>query len=198
MKVLILIGKLGSGTHEIENMLRDKYGYKKIISCTTGNVRAGETGRYYRFMSKNEFHEHVNNKEMAEWTMDKDTLYGTLEYDLISDEKLVAVRTPEGAEAIKKRFPNAFIVHVNPSTKTALLRAIEHEKEMDPGTIHKISNQAMTDYYLFNNLAADYTIANERMSILEDVVRKIVNAHDSYIEDRKTIISSRPEQHIAE
>lgn len=179
--ILILIGSSGSGKSVIAGKLIKEYGYKAVITCTTRKPRSGETGNEYHFLSKEEFKENIKDNKLVEWDVYDDNYYGTLKSSLEEDARLVLVITLEGADAVKKIFPDAFIVHVNPSMKTSVIRAVSRESEINPGIMNRISIRAMQDYHLFKNPYSDFEVANEMDTPLDDVVKLVVDAHEDFI-----------------
>lgn len=174
--ILILVGRQGSGKNAVQSGLIKNYGYEKLVTCTTRERREGDAENEYRFMPEEEFMRHVRGNDFLEWDIYRDRKYGTLKSSLETGRKLVTVMTPEGAQAVKRAFPDAFIVHINPGMKTAVIRAVSRMKELDPGSLHAISGQAMLDYYLYNDVQADLTVGNT--GVLEDTVKKIAGAHE--------------------
>lgn len=179
--VLVLLGRSGCGKSTIAGKLIEKYGYVQVKTCTTRDRREGESKDAYHFMTREEFQEHIRADDFVEFDTYGDNLYGLLKSSLVSDENIVCAITPEGAAAIKKLFPDAFVVHVDVSMKTSVMRAIAREKELDPGKMDRISVRATQDYYLFDNPDCDFVLANPDGARLDDVVRICAEAHEKYM-----------------
>lgn len=185
--ILILEGRSASGKSEIAKLLNEKYGYIKAVTCTTRDPRPGEVdGRDYNFMSDEEFRNHLRADDFVESTKYRDKWYGMLKSTLMTKEKIVCVLTPDGAEAVKKEFSYAYAVHINTSMKTAVLRAIEREKELTPEKLQSISTCALTDFYLYDRSRLykdlpDHKVVNESGTILEDIVSDIITVHGRHI-----------------
>ena len=176
--ILILIGSSGSGKSSVAKKLIENHGYVAVKSCTTRDRREGETDDDYYFMTKSEFRDNINAGNFVEYVIYGNNYYGTLKSELDKDQKLVCVLTPEGALAVQKAFPDAFIVQIGATMKTSVIRAIEREKELDPDKINQISKRAMLDYYLFENPYHDFAIQNEDGSSVDDIAQIIADAHE--------------------
>lgn len=194
--ILVLIGKSGCGKTTVAKLLVEKYGYKMVRTSTTRPRREGEQEDAYYFMSKEEFQQRLRNDEFVEMDRYGDNLYGTLKTSLEESDKMIAILTPEGAEEIKKAFPDAFIVHLVTDTKTAVLRAVSREKELDPAKIDRISKRAMTDYHLYGDITdhgiigditcrglvpAEQLVSNKEGQSLSDLADYIAGLHEKYV-----------------
>ena len=188
--ILVLLGRSGCGKSTIAAILKHVYGYRPVRTSTTRARREDEAKDAYYFMSREEFLRRKDNNEFVEWDVYGGNFYGTMKSELEKQEKMVIVITPEGAGAIKKAFPDAFVVNIDTSTKTSVLRAVEREKEITPEKIQHISDRASTDYYLFSSnvlktfVLTDFTVENNRETKLDDVVESIVAAHKKYMKER--------------
>lgn len=181
--ILVLVGRQGSGKSVVQDELIENYGYEKLITCTTRDPREGESPNAYHFMTDAEFRRRVENGEFVEWDVYRNKKYGTLKASLEADGKLVNVMTPEGAQAVKKLFPDAFVAHINPDMRTAVLRAVSREKELTPGKLDTICKQAMLDYYLYNNVQSDFE--DENLGKVEGTAYRIAEAHKKYWEQEQ-------------
>ncbi len=183
--IMVLLGRSGSGKTTVAGILQEKYGYKMVRTCTTRNRRDGEPEDLYYFMSDEEFHGHLANDDFVEFDKYGDNFYGTLKSSLETDDHIIAILTPEGAQAIKNVFPDAFVVNVEADMKVSVLRAVSREKELDPGKMHRISVRATQDYYLYNNLKCDYVLDNSDGAAIERIAEEAAKAHEKFMEERK-------------
>lgn len=179
--ILILTGRSGSGKTAIAKELVENHGYEKAVICTTSELREGEVlDRDYRFLTQEQFLNHVLANDFVEWNMYGGDLYGMLNSSLETDARLVCILTPEGADAVKGKFPDAFIVYVDPGMKTAVIRMLSREKELTPGMLRKIYIRALQDHYLFDHPYCDLRVENGSGSVIEDTARHIAEAHAAY------------------
>lgn len=179
--LMVLIGRSGSGKSSIAENLIKRYGYVPVRTATTRERRVGEAKDAYHFLSHDMFMKKVKNNEFVEWCVYGDSCYGILRKELQTEGKQVIVLTPEGAEAIKKEFPDTFIVMVDVDMKTSALRAIKREPFLDPGKLYRIADRGATDDCLFRNQGCDYHCQNENGAVLDNVVDKLAVAHSDFM-----------------
>lgn len=176
--ICILIGSSGSGKSSIAMKLIENHGYREVKTCTTRDRREGEPEDAYYFMTDAEFANNIAAGAFAEYDVYGNHYYGILKSELETEEKLVCVITPNGADAIMKVFPDAFIVQVGASMKTSVMRAINREKELTPGIMDAISKRAILDYWLFENPYYDFKVENEDGASLDEIAAKIADVHE--------------------
>lgn len=178
--ILLLLGRSGCGKSSIAERLIKNYGYAHIITCTTRKIREYESENAYHFMSVEEFCKHINAGDFVEYDTYGDNMYGTLKSSFNTGEKLVCIITPEGAAAIKREFPDTFVVNVETDMKTSVIWAIEREKNLTPDKLHTIERRANKDYFLYDNLSCDFTVENGPEASLDKLAQIIADAHTAY------------------
>jgi guanylate kinase len=111
--IIVLLGASGSGKSTIENILAEKFGYQKIVSCTTRPQRIGEhNGKDYHFITNEKFEEAIRKGLFAEYDKySQERFYGTLKADYTTGDKVV-VLTPNGLRQLKKNCHNNDICSV--------------------------------------------------------------------------------------
>lgn len=111
--IIVLLGASGSGKSTIENILSEKFGYEKIVSCTTRPQRIGEyNGKDYHFITNEKFEESIKMGLFAEYDKySQERFYGTLKADYTTGNKVV-VLTPNGLRQLKKTCKNNDIYSV--------------------------------------------------------------------------------------
>lgn len=106
-KILTLSGKSGAGKTTLSDALVETGKYEETVSFTTRTPRPGEIdGKHYNFISKDEFHERLENKEILEYTNINGNFYGTDLSEIKRIQSLnktpVIVCDPECPKALKE------------------------------------------------------------------------------------------------
>ena len=110
------VGKGTLASHIVQNF----DGFVLSVSATTRSPRAGETdGVSYFFLSVDEFKQRVDSGMMLEWaTVHGTNSYGTprqpVEIALSKGLNVILEIDVQGAFQVKKAFPEAILVFVNP------------------------------------------------------------------------------------
>jgi guanylate kinase len=125
-KLFIVTGPSGTGKTTISNFLINKHqNLKKVITCTTRGKRSEDD--QYRFLSKEEFVERINNEEFLEYEeVYPGTFYGTLKKDIQSvfDNKNylpLIVLDVKGAFNIKSKMgDNCCVIYLKPPSMEVL------------------------------------------------------------------------------
>lgn len=89
------------------------------VSATTRPPRLGEqNGIHYHFVSSAEFQQLVENNGLLEWATYGDNRYGTLrasvEDHIAQGDQVILEIDVQGGFQVKKRFPNAHLVFIEP------------------------------------------------------------------------------------
>ncbi|MBQ5590626.1 MAG: guanylate kinase [Clostridia bacterium] len=174
---------------------------KLSISSITRSMRENEVeGEKYHFISKQEFEQMINNKELLEYNEYVGNFYGTpkkpVEDWLNSGYNVILEIDVNGAFKVKKKMPDAIMVFMLPTSMDVLRQRLVKRGTEDEETIEKRLKQAAReisfakdyDYVFFNDVLED--AVNDLMSIIranallnenmKDNVRKV-------IEDAKSI-----------
>lgn len=106
-KILTLSGKSGAGKTTLSDALVETGKYEETVSFTTRTPRPGEIdGKHYNFISKDEFHKRLENKEILEYTNINGNFYGTDLSEIKRIQSLnktpVIVCDPECPKALKE------------------------------------------------------------------------------------------------
>lgn len=82
--------------------------------------------------------------------------------------------------------------------KTAVMRAISGEKELNPDTMHRIYQRSVQDYHLYENPACDYTAENPEGTNLCHLAQKIADEHLRFISNLRLKSASKVLKESAE
>lgn len=126
--VVVLVGPSGSGKTTIANELA-KRGFPKATTCTTRNKREGEMeGVSYFFLSQGEFLHRVSTGDIVEFSIYANNFYGTsastLKDYISTNKKVVLVMDINGAETVKKMFPENVVTIFLDRDERDLIKAI--------------------------------------------------------------------------
>lgn len=117
-KLFVISGPSGSGKTTLTKALLDKLkNIKFIVSYTTRKPRPHEqNGIDYFFISDGEFDQRVANEEFVEWEIVHGNKYGTpveqINSSLESGEDLIFDVDVQGAESLKKKYPEGIFIFV--------------------------------------------------------------------------------------
>ena len=147
-KLFVVIGGSGSGktTLVAELAKRHPNKFKKVVTCTSRTMRAGEIdGKDYNFFPQSFF---VNNPELVLVKCSENgACYGTRKHDLYSEtHHLLLTSKPTGVpKLIQLGFRNIVVLHINIDEKLK----IERMKQRGD------SEKEISDRLVLDNLATD-------------------------------------------
>jgi guanylate kinase len=119
-KLVVISAPSGAGKTSIaQAILARNRGMRFSVSATTRLRRATETeGKDYYFLTKEEFHRRVAAGEFAEWEEIYGEYYGTLRSEIdraiAAGESLLFDIDVKGGLSIKKLYPDALLIFVQP------------------------------------------------------------------------------------
>ena len=177
-KVIAICGKSASGKDTLLRNIMTNYPWlHKIINCTTRPPRENEKDNIdYHFLSLDEFVQKslVMNK-MIEVTQFREWLYGTSIEDLAENEINIGVFSPSGINALIHREDiDLYVVQVEASAKTRLLRSLTREDNPDVDEIVRRYSADEKDFILFSQVyEPDYLFENE-YDLMERAAREVV------------------------
>ena len=173
-KDTIVQGLLNSDA-DIKNELNLFYS----ISATTRNIRFGEEeGKHYFFMSKEKFEKLIEEGEFLEYTKYCGNYYGTRRKTIMNALKegknIILKIECEGAENVKKMFPDAVTIFVLPPSVSELRRrlfkrATECECVIDERIAKAMTEIAKCDEY-------DYRVTNDVLQTAIEEVAAIIRS----------------------
>lgn len=178
MKLIVLMGKAGSGKDSILQELVTNYSnaFSNIVSCTTRPPREGEQdGINYYFLTEEEFLRRVNNGDMLEYTNFNGWYYGSSISELSTDKVNIAIFNPAGIREIMDN-PNIelYVYYVRASDKERLLRQLNRENHPDVNEIIRRFSADEEDFKSLEDIPY-IELDNERQSDLLYNVVKIVS-----------------------
>ena len=177
--LVVVSGPAGSGKGTVNGMLTQKEGYVFSVSATTRAPRPGEVdGVNYHFISREEFEQRIERGEMLEYTEYCGNYYGTPEKETVealdAGKNVILEIEVEGAENVKRKFPEAVLVLLLPpsysvqeqrlrgrgtETEEKILERLARAKE-------EIYHATSYDYVVYNHDGCDLAAAEQIRSIV--------------------------------
>lgn len=179
-KIIAICGKSASGKDTLlQQVIAHHSDLHEIVSCTTRTPREGEIdGKNYFFLTLEEFAHKDRAGEMLESTEFRGWHYGTSLDGVSHDAINVGVFNPAGIYSLmKNESVDLFVVQVQASDKTRLMRSLKREINPDVDEIVRRYLTDKEDFEVFSQIyEPDYIFDSEGASFgeLNDVARDVV------------------------
>ncbi len=177
--LIVISGPAGSGKGTVNAHLLATGDFVYSVSATTRAPRPGEIdGVNYHFITKDDFKHRIENGDMLEHTEYCGNFYGTpkkeAEEVLESGKNLILEIEVEGAENVKKKYPDAVLVLLLPpsySVQEQRLRGRGTEteekiRERLARAREEILHANSYDYVVYNRDGMDREAANDILAIV--------------------------------
>lgn len=168
-KMIVIVGKSGSGKDYVSNYLANTFGFNKTVSYTTRPKRDGEVeGKDYYYLTTEEFCKKNNNDEFIEtreYTTkfnDKDQVYfyGTSKEEIDNKTKKICIVDLKGLKEIKKYYgeENLLVIFIDAADE------IRQRRAMRRGSFDKSEwyRRLKDDNKKFKDFEYDYKIMNNK------------------------------------
>ncbi len=177
--LIVVSGPAGSGKGTVNAHLLKRDDFEFSVSATTRAPRPGEIdGKSYHFITREEFSERIENGGMLEYTEYCGNFYGTpkkeAEEVLASGKNLILEIEVEGAENIKKKYPDAVLILLLPPS-----HAVQEQRLRSRGTEteekicerlararEEIYHASSYDYVVYNYDGRDLDAAEQIQAIV--------------------------------
>lgn len=179
-RIFIVSAPSGSGKSTLVNrLLASDPRLLFSISYTTRKPRGRERdGQQYRFVSVEEFQQHIRNGELLEWAEVFGNYYGThrevLDRGRLENKDVVLDIDVQGARELKKKIPEAASVFILPPSRAELIKRLRARSEDSEETIRQRLAGAATEIRDFSQY--DYVIVNDDLDAAFSRLTAIVNA----------------------
>ena len=177
-KLVIVSGPSGAGKDTIVNeLLKRDSGLSVSVSATSREPRGEEkNGVEYYFLSVAEFEERIKHGDFIEFAQYGSNYYGTLKEDVqkrVDDDKIVIlVIEVNGAESVKKLYPQALSIFILPPSEEVLEKRLRARQTEDEDAIVKRLNIAKKE--IAKSAEYDYAIVNDDLQAAVDKVYNII------------------------
>jgi guanylate kinase len=177
-KIIVLVGPSGAGkTSFLERALDDYDPLRDIITYTTRDMRPGEKeGDPYHFVSKDKFEALIKEDFFVEFARVHTNLYGVPEH-LIREawaegHTVIMDIDVQGAETIKKKFPQTIGVFVMPPNLDALRHRVISRDGQKPDLEIRMKN-AESEMKLAGSF--DHQLVNDDFDACYAELKKIID-----------------------
>ena len=191
-QIFVITAPSGTGkTTIIDSVKKTMTGVGYSISHTTRMPREGEVnGYHYYFVDRAGFEEMIEAHEFIEWAVVYDQLYGTsissINRELSSDKDILMDLDIQGAEEIKRRFPESLSIFILPPSMEILeerLKKRSTDEKIDIGlrmrkAVEEI--QRCRDY--------DFIIVNDDLNQAAREIEAIITAQRAHKKRRFPLV----------
>ena len=177
-KLVVISGPSGVGKGTIINELIKKYNYFLSTSMTTRKKRPNEVDKKdYYFVSTEEFKENITKNNFLEYAeVYKNTFYGTPKDKVLKqlkkDENVILEINVEGALQVKKNYPEAILIFIEPPSFRELKKRLKNRKTETKETIKERLKTAKQE--LKQRKKYDYVIKNIKVCCTVEEINEII------------------------
>ncbi|NLM57844.1 MAG: guanylate kinase [Clostridium sp.] len=178
--LVVVSGPSGAGKGTVLKRLKDSDDSIRFsISATTRTIRQGEKeGLNYFFKTRDEFKSMIEAGQLLEWVEYCGNYYGTPKEYIETTVKegydcLLEIEV-EGAENVKKAYPDCVLIFILPPSFEELKRRIEKRATEEPEIVAKRLQRAREEMAYIENY--DYVIVNDKIEDAVENLRSILKA----------------------
>ena len=191
--VIVISGPSGSGKSTIINALcKSDETLQLSVSATTRKPRPREVdGVDYRFLSKSEFENHIQQGSFLEWAEYGGNLYGTLKSEIVTareagKDSILEIEV-KGSLAIREQNlapARSVLIFIVPPSLTVLKKRLRRRKTESAAEQKQRLDIAKSEVQEIKNY--DYWVSNPEKAIQEAVrqIQTIIRAERSRIDDK--------------
>ena len=191
-QLFVITAPSGTGKTTIIDIIRKKIeGIGYSVSHTTRPPRTGEVnGVHYYFVTRKDFEKMIEAHEFVEWAVIYDHLYGTsmssVESTLSSGKDLLLDLDIQGAQEIKKQFPEATLIFILPPSLEILHERLQGRSSQDDTSIGLRMGKAAEEIRKCRDY--DYLVINDDLNQAAREVEAIIIAQRAKTERRFPLV----------
>jgi len=191
-KLFVITAPSGTGKTTIIDIIRKKVeGIGYSVSHTTRPPRRGEVnGVHYCFVAREDFEKMIEANEFVEWAIVYDHLYGTpvssVESTLSSGKDLLLDLDIQGAQEIKKQFPEATLIFILPPSLKILHERLKRRSAQDDTNIALRMEKTVEEIKKCRDY--DFLIINDDLNQAAREVEAIIVAQRARTERRFPLV----------
>jgi len=191
-QIFVITAPSGTGkTTIIDGVRKNMRGVGYSISHTTRMPREGEVnGYHYYFVDRAGFQEMIEAREFIEWAVVYDQLYGTsissIDRGLSSGNDVLMDLDIQGAEAIKRRFPESLSIFILPPSMEILKerlkgRSTDEKRDIDLRMRKAVEEIQRCRYY-------DFIVINDDLNQAAREIEAIITAQRAHRKRRFPVV----------
>ncbi len=182
-RLFVVSGPSGAGKGTLVARVRDlRPDLALTVSATTRRPRPGEAdGTSYHFLTDEQFDEHVDAGDFLEWAHVHGHRYGTLRSEV--DRSIAANRSVileidvQGALNVRKAFPEAVLVFIEPPSLEALESRLRGRGTEDEQSIRLRLDNARHEMELAGRY--DVRIVNDDLDVATSQLLAALESHET-------------------
>ena len=193
--LFIISAPSGCGkTSLVEALIKRNDNLCVSVSHTTRKPRLEEVNEInYYFTSISKFKKMINDDAFVEYAKVFDNYYGTalesIKHHLKKGKSVILEIDWQGANQIKKKFPNAISIFILPPSKEDLKKRLQLRAQDDQSTINKRMTNAKNEMLHYKNY--EYLVINEDFGIALNDLETIICLPDKVSERSRLLITEQ-------
>ena len=191
-QIFVITAPSGTGkTTIIDGVRENMRGVGYSISHTTRMPREGEVnGYHYYFVDRAEFQEMIEAHEFIEWAVVYDQLYGTsissINRGLSSGKDVLMDLDIQGAEAIKRRFPESLSIFILPPSMEILKERLKGRSTDEKRDIDLRMRKAVEEIQRCRDY--DFIVINDDLNQAAREIEAIITAQRAHRKRRFPVV----------
>ena len=174
-KIFVFSGASGVGkSSALKRVMEARDDLRFSVSATTRAPRPGEVdGVHYFFVTREQFEQMIEDRELLEYDAHHENLYGTPMAQLKGEKHVVLDIEPNGAFQVKRNYPGAALIFVTPPSLEELERRLRGRGDTDEEQIQ--IRMARAKWEIAQSDHYDYVVLNDDLDRCVAEILDIIN-----------------------